>query len=52
MNHVKSHKGQPHRFVLWELVPEWYKTFTPDHVDQVETINSTILKKNRFRLVQ
>ena len=31
LNRVKMFKGQPCRFVLWELVPNWYKSFPPDH---------------------
>jgi len=25
-------QGQPHRFALRELVPHWYKSFSPDHL--------------------
>ena len=39
MNHVKILKGQPRRFALWELVPNWYKVFPRDHIDQVEINN-------------
>jgi len=44
MNHVKIFKGQPRRFALWELVPNWYKIFPPDYFGQMEINNSTILK--------
>jgi len=39
MNHVKILKGQPRQFALWELVPNWYKVFPRDHIDQVEINN-------------
>jgi len=44
MNHVKINKGQPRRFALWVLVQDWYKTFPPDHIDQAEINNSTMLR--------
>jgi len=43
MNHVKILKGQPHRFALWQLVPNWYKSFPPDHFGQAEMNASTML---------
>ena len=36
MKHVKILKGQPRRFALWELVPNWYKKLSRDHTDLVE----------------
>jgi len=44
MNNVKIIKGQPRRFAIVELVSSWYKTFPPDHIDQLETNNSTMLR--------
>jgi len=44
MNHVKIIKGQPRWFALVELVPSWYNTFPPDHIDQLEINNSTMLR--------
>jgi len=41
MNHAKIFKGR--RFASWELVQGPYKTFPPDHIDQVEINKSTIL---------
>ena len=35
INHVQICKGQTRRFVLWELVRNWYKTFPPDHFGRV-----------------
>jgi len=35
MNHVQIFKGQTRRFVHWELVRNWYKTFPPDHFGRV-----------------
>jgi len=43
MNHVKIFKGQSHRFTFWELVPNWYKSFPPDHFGQAEINDSTML---------
>jgi len=44
MKHIKTFKGLPRQFALWELVSKWYKTFGPDHIDQVEINNLTILR--------
>ena len=46
MNHVKIFEGQPRRCALWELAPKWYKTFPPDHIDQVEIYNSSLLSNH------
>jgi len=46
MNHVKIFKGQLRRFALWELVPKSYKVFPPDHIDELEISNSTMLMNN------
>jgi len=43
MNHVQMLKGQPHRFALWELLPDWYKIFPPDHFGQAKMNDSTML---------
>ena len=39
VNHVTISKGQPNQSALWELVPNWYKIFRPDHTDQAEINN-------------
>ena len=44
MSHVKMSKSQPCRFALLELAPKWYKTYSPDYIDQVEINNSTMLR--------
>ena len=44
MNHVKICEAQPRRFALSQLVQAWYKTFSPDHIDQVEINDSTMLR--------
>jgi len=36
VNHVKIFKGWSPPDVPSELVQLWYKTFPPDHIDQVE----------------
>ena len=36
MNHVLIFEGQPRRFALWDLVPNWYKIFPPDNIDLAE----------------
>ena len=36
MNHEKILKGWPSQDAPWIMVQLWYKTFTPDHIDQVE----------------
>ena len=41
MNHIKMFKGQPHRCTLWELVPNWYKSFQTDNFGQPEMNDST-----------
>ena len=48
MNHARTRtfKAQPHQFVLWELVPEWYKLFPPDRYDLAGKMSdSTMLNK-------
>ena len=57
MNDSKIYKGQPRRFVLpkvlGELVPNqykasnWYKSFLPAHIDQVEINKSTNQQINK-----
>ena len=39
MNHVKIFKGWPPRDAPSDLIPLGYKTFPPDHIDQMEMIN-------------
>jgi len=46
MNHAQIFKGQPRRFVLWELVPNWYKSLSPDHLGQAEMKDSAMLSNN------
>jgi len=46
MNHAQIFKGQPRRFVLWELVPKWYKSLSPDHLGQAEMKDSAMLSNN------
>jgi len=41
MNHVKVFKGQLRWDVLWELVPNWFETFPPNHFGRVEMIQPT-----------
>jgi len=36
-------KGQPRRFALWELVPNWYKSFLHDHFGQLKIKDITML---------
>ena len=36
MNHAKIFKGQHSRAVLWELILNWYKIFSSDHMHLVE----------------
>jgi len=43
MNHAEIFKGQPFRYASWELVPDWYKTFPPDHFGQAEMNDATML---------
>ena len=45
MNHVKIFKGPLHQYALWELVPNWYKSFSPDHFGQAEMKDSNMLTK-------
>jgi len=57
MNDSKIYKGQPRRFVLpkvlGKLVPNqykafnWYKSFPPAHIDQVEINKSTNQQINK-----
>ena len=39
-NDVEIFESQLLRFALWELVPNWYKTFLTDYIDNLE-INSS-----------
>jgi len=41
MNHVLIFEGQPRRFALWDLVPNWYKIFPPDNIDLAEMKEQT-----------
>ena len=43
MHVAKMFKGKPRQLALCELVPNWYKTFPPDHFGQVEMNDSTML---------
>jgi len=43
-SHVKICKGQPRRFALWKLIPNWCKTFPPDHIDLAEMKKPTWLR--------
>jgi len=43
LHHAKLFKGKPRQFALGELVPNWYKSFPPDHNGQVKMNDSTIL---------
>ena len=43
INYVKLFKDQPHQFVLWELVPNWNKSFSTDDFDQAEMNDTTML---------
>jgi len=43
MHFAKMFKGKPRQLALCELVPNWYKTFPPDHFGQVEMNDSTML---------
>jgi len=36
-------KGQPRRFALWELVPNWCNSFLPDRFGQLEMNDITML---------
>ena len=52
MNHVMIDEpyescGPPRRFAFWMLLPNWYKTFPPDHIDQVEINGPTMLNKTK-----
>jgi len=42
MNHVKIFKGWPFRDALSELAQLWFKTFPPDHIEQVEMKNQLV----------
>jgi hypothetical protein len=44
MNHVKTFEGKPRQFALSELVQACYKIFPPDHIDQEEINDSTMLR--------
>ena len=46
MNHAKIFKGRPRWSASWELVQGSYKTFPPDHIDQVEFNIQTMLSNN------
>ena len=46
INHIELFKDQPLQFVLWELVPNWYKSFLTDHFDQAEMMNDSIILCN------
>jgi len=51
MNHVKMFKVQPRRFALWVLVPHWYKTFSPDHID-LAVMQTPIELSNKTSIAQ
>jgi len=41
----------PRRFAICVLVPKWYKTFPPDHIDQEEINKSTMLSHTQSTLL-
>ena len=41
-------RAQPLQSALWELVPKWYKTLPPDHIDQVEINDSTMVSNTKI----
>jgi len=45
MNHAKKIKVWSPRDAPWELIPQWYKTFPPDHFGGVEMKKPTGLSK-------
>jgi len=47
IDEAKIFKGQPRRFALWELAPNWYKTIPPDHIDQVQINDSPRLRNTK-----
>jgi len=50
--YMKIFNGQLRQSAPWELVPIWYETFPPDHIDQVEINNTTMQRKQKmYRMV-
>jgi len=46
MNYAKIFKSPLRQSALWQLVPNWYKSFPPDHFGQAEINDSTMLSNN------